>query len=91
MYKCFLSFWLLTNIGSSRYSKYFITSLKNKGWTYVSPDDLERELSDVMVESMVKNALIKLNPEIAEEIEMKIRAKVAGDNSLIETEVTDDE
>ena len=31
------------------------------------------------------------NPEIAEEIEMKIRAKVAGDNSLIETELSDDE
>lgn len=43
-----------------------ITSLKNNGWTYVSPDDLDRELSDVMVESMVKNALIRLNPEIAE-------------------------
>jgi len=31
------------------------------------------------------------NPEIANEIEMKIRAKVAGDSSLIETEVSDDE
>ena len=27
-----------------------ITSLKNNGWTYISPDDLDRELSDVMVE-----------------------------------------
>ena len=44
-----------------------ITSLKNNGWTYISPDDLDRELSDVMVESMVKSALIRLNPEIAEE------------------------
>ena len=31
------------------------------------------------------------NPDIANEIEMKIRAKVAGDNSLIETEIGDDE
>ena len=31
------------------------------------------------------------NPDIADEIEMKIRAKVAGDNSLIETEIGDDE
>ena len=31
------------------------------------------------------------NPDIANEIEMKIRAKVAGDSSLIETEVSDDE
>ncbi len=44
-----------------------ITSLKKNGWNYISPDDLERELSDVMVESMVKKALIRLNPEIAEE------------------------
>ncbi|MBR6517854.1 MAG: type I restriction endonuclease subunit R [Bacilli bacterium] len=44
-----------------------ITSLKNNGWTYISPDDLDRELSDVMVESMVKSALIRLNPEIAED------------------------
>ena len=44
-----------------------ISSLKNSGWTYVSPEDLDRELSDVMVESMVKKALIRLNPEIAEE------------------------
>lgn len=44
-----------------------ITSLKNNGWAYTSPDDLDRELSDVMVESMVKSALIRLNPEIAAE------------------------
>ena len=44
-----------------------ITSLKNNGWAYISPDDLDRELSDVMVESMVKSALIRLNPEIAAE------------------------
>ena len=31
------------------------------------------------------------NPNVANEIEMKIRAKVAGDSSLIETEVSDDE
>ncbi len=37
-----------------------------------------------------KNYLLE-NPEIANEIEMKIRAKVAGDSSLIETEIGDDE
>lgn len=37
-----------------------------------------------------KNYLLE-NPEIAKEIEMKIRAKVAGDNSLIETEISDNE
>lgn len=44
-----------------------IASLKNNGWTYIDKDHLDRELSDVMVESMVKSALIRLNPEIAEE------------------------
>ncbi len=37
-----------------------------------------------------KNYLLE-NPEIANEIEMKIRAKVAGDSSLIETEIGGDE
>lgn len=44
-----------------------IDVLKKNGWKYVSPDDLDREPSDVMVESMVKSALIRLNPEIAED------------------------
>ena len=44
-----------------------IKALENVGWTYIAPDNLEREHSDVMVEPMVKNALIRLNPEIAEE------------------------
>ncbi len=37
-----------------------------------------------------KNYLLE-NPDIANEIEMKIRAKVAGDSTLIETEIGDDE
>jgi type I restriction enzyme R subunit len=44
-----------------------IASLQNNGWTYIDKDHLLREPSDVMVESMVKDALIRLNPEIAEE------------------------
>ena len=44
-----------------------LTSLKSNGWKYVSPEELPREYSDVMVETMVKEALIRLNPEIAEE------------------------
>ena len=44
-----------------------LTSLKSNGWKYVSPEELPREYSDVMVEPMVKEALIRLNPEIAEE------------------------
>jgi len=35
-----------------------------KGWRFVSADDLPRGHSDVFVESMVRDALIRLNPEI---------------------------
>lgn len=34
-------------------------------WRYISCDELSRQYSDVMLESMVQTALIKLNPEIA--------------------------
>lgn len=44
-----------------------ISTLKGNGWNYISADELSRSYSDVMVEQMVKNALIRLNPEIAEE------------------------
>ncbi|MDI7817364.1 HsdR family type I site-specific deoxyribonuclease [Clostridioides difficile] len=44
-----------------------ISTLKGNGWKYISPDELQRNSQDVMVESMVKQALIRLNPEIAEE------------------------
>lgn len=45
----------------------FIDSLKKNGWKYIPADQLPRDLTDVMVEPMVKDALIRLNPEIAEE------------------------
>lgn len=44
-----------------------ISSLENNGWKYVPAEELPRNYSDVMVEPMVKEALIRLNPEIAEE------------------------
>ena len=44
-----------------------IQTLKNNGWKYVPAEELPREFSDIMVEPMVKDALIRLNPEIAEE------------------------
>ena len=44
-----------------------ITTLKNNGWKYIPADALPRIYSDVLVEPMVKEALIRLNPEIAEE------------------------
>ena len=44
-----------------------ITTLKSNGWKYIPAEELPRDYSDVMVESMVKDALIRLNPEIAED------------------------
>ncbi len=44
-----------------------ITILQKNGWTYIPADSMPRKDSEVMVESMVKDALIRLNPEIAEE------------------------
>ena len=35
-----------------------------KGWHYIAADDLPRQHSDVFVESMLRDALIRLNPEI---------------------------
>lgn len=47
--------------------QYIIDILKNNGWKYIPALELPRQLSDVIVEPMVKDALIRLNPEIAEE------------------------
>lgn len=44
-----------------------ISVLQNNGWKYVPAEELPRSHSDVLVEPMVKAALIRLNPEIAEE------------------------
>lgn len=42
-------------------------TLANNGWRYVPAEQLPRKYSDVLVEPMVKEALIRLNPVIAEE------------------------
>lgn len=44
-----------------------ISTLKGNGWKYIPADELPRMNSDVLVEPMVKEALIRLNPAIAEE------------------------
>ena len=44
-----------------------ISTLKDNGWKYIPAGELPRVNSDVLVESMVKEALIRLNPAIAEE------------------------
>ena len=59
-----------------------IYTLCEAGWRYVPAEDLSRQDSDVMVEPMVKEALIRLNPEIAadpnraDEIIYRLRALV---------------
>ena len=44
-----------------------ISTLKNNGWKYIPAEELPRMHSDVLVEPMVKEALIRLNPEISED------------------------
>ena len=54
--------------------------LKKTGWTYVSRSELPRKETDVFVERYLVDALIKLNPEIAQhpdradEVIYKLRA-----------------
>lgn len=42
-----------------------IHTLRENGWQYIPVEELDRRDDDVMVESMVRAALIRLNPEIA--------------------------
>ena len=44
-----------------------LATLQRNGWEYIPAEDLDRDESDVMVESMVRSALIRLNPEIAQD------------------------
>lgn len=44
-----------------------VDTISKNGWKYIPAADLPRAYSDVMVEPMVRDALIRLNPEIAEE------------------------
>lgn len=42
-----------------------LSSLEIVGWKFIPSEELPRQYSDVLVEPMVKEALIRLNPEIA--------------------------
>ena len=44
-----------------------LDSCVSNGWTYAAGPSLSRQASDVFVESSLRQALIKLNPEIAEQ------------------------
>ncbi len=47
--------------------KMVVNTIANNGWEYVPAEQLPRRHSDVMVEPFVRDALIRLNPEIAEQ------------------------
>ena len=47
--------------------KLIIDTLRQNGWKYIPPETLPRRQEDVLVESMLKDALIRLNPVIAED------------------------
>lgn len=57
-------------------------TLQKNGWKYIEAENLPRQYEDVMVEPMVKEALIRLNPIIAEnpsladEVIYKLRALI---------------
>jgi type I restriction enzyme R subunit len=47
--------------------KMLIDTISKNGWKHITAEDLTRTAQDVMVESQVKAALIRLNSEIAEQ------------------------
>ncbi len=61
--------------------EYFVRDLlKGVGWEYLPSESLQRSTSDVLVEEHLRDALIRLNPEIskkpdrADEVIYKLRA-----------------
>lgn len=48
---------------------YIIQKLQEVGWVYVAPSTISREITDIIVSIYLKDALIKLNPCIAEKPE----------------------
>ena len=49
------------------FEKMVCETIAQNGWKYIPAEELPRTYSDVLVEPMVKEALIRLNPVIAEE------------------------
>lgn len=49
------------------FEKMVCETIAKNGWKYIPADQLPRMYSDVLVEPMVKSALIRLNPVIAED------------------------
>lgn len=61
-----------------------LARMTKTGWTYVHGPSLERSTSDVLLESVLTGALVRLNPDIAaqpvraEEVIYKLRAVISG-------------
>jgi type I restriction enzyme, R subunit len=49
------------------FERMIIENISKNGWKYIPAEELPRHHSDVMVEPIVRDSLIRLNPEIAEE------------------------
>lgn len=68
------------NLNEEGFENNIIKVLMEQGWKYVPAEELSRQYNDVLVESMVKDALIRLNPVIAQtpsyadEVIYKLRA-----------------
>lgn len=79
---------MTTHFGETRTVEPFIIEvLKNTGWSYIPSDNLNRDITHVMVEDMVKQTLMELNPEIkkvpdrADEVIYRLRAILLSANS----------
>lgn len=57
----------MNNYNENTLEQMIIEIIQNNGWNYIESDKLDRQLNDVLIESKVKEALIRLNPEIAAE------------------------
>ena len=70
----------LTGVNLNYQSGEPVVHYDSLNWEYKSPETLKREITEVFVESEIKNKLISLNPDIAavpdraEEVLHKLRA-----------------
>ena len=76
-----------TNAGQDPLPSYGPTP-KGIGWRYAAPSEVPRQIQEVLVEPWLRDALIRLNPEIAaqpdraDEVLYKLRAIVLAVRSV---------
>jgi type I restriction enzyme R subunit len=56
--------WCVAESQADYLDSHLTLHISNLKWRFVSAEELPRQHSDVLVESMVRDALIRLNPEI---------------------------